>query len=223
MSIWSNTINRLADLTQVRQVQTPEFVPPEAAWTSLDKLAGRPRRAGPNDPLRFGPVGRLRSDASAATPVPHPMDRLLPEPRSAYRHFREIGTQWRDNDQYGHVNNAVHYAWFDTLVNAWLIENGLLQPAGGEVLGLVVSTSCQYFSEASFPDRIHGGLRVERLGSSSVTYGLGLFRNDAPETFSAGRFVHVYVDSRTRRPVALPAGHAAALRTLLVTPPAASG
>lgn len=151
------------------------------------------------------------------------MDRLLPEPRSAYRHFREIGTQWRDNDQYGHVNNAVHYAWFDTLVNAWLIENGLLQPVGGEVVGLVVSTSCQYFSEASFPDRIHGGLRVERLGSSSVTYGLGLFRNDAAETFSAGRFVHVYVDSRTRRPVALPAGHAAALRTLLVTPPAASG
>ncbi len=151
------------------------------------------------------------------------MDRAQPEPRSAYRHFREIGTQWRDNDQYGHVNNAVHYAWFDTIVNAWLIENGLLRPDGGEVVGLVVSTSCQYFSEASFPDRIHGGLRVERLGGSSVTYGLGLFRNDEPLSFSAGRFVHVYVDRASRRPVPLPASHAAALRQLLTPPPAASG
>jgi len=149
------------------------------------------------------------------------MDRPSPEPRHAYSHFRALSTQWRDNDLYGHVNNAVHYAWFDTLVNAWLIEQGLLQLAGGEVVGLVVSTSCQFFAEAAFPDRIDGGLRVERIGHSSVVYGLGLYRNDEPLAFAAGRFVHVYVDRATRKPLPLPTGHVQALRTLLI--PAAPG
>jgi acyl-CoA thioester hydrolase len=148
------------------------------------------------------------------------IDRASPEPRSAYRHFRALSTQWRDNDLYGHVNNAVHYAWFDTLVNAWLIEKGLLQLAHGEVVGLVVSTSCQFFAEAAFPDRIDGGLRVERIGRSSVVYGLGLYRNDEPLPFAAGRFVHVYVDRATRRPVALPAGHLQALHALSPPDPA---
>ena len=147
------------------------------------------------------------------------MQRTRPEPRDAYRHFRELGTQWRDNDLYGHVNNAVHYAWFDTVVNAWLIEQQLLRLDGGEVIGLVVSTSCQYFAEAAFPDRVTGGLRVERIGSSSVTFGLGLFRNDETLSFAAGQFVHVYVDRESRKPVPLPAGHGVALRRLLPDPP----
>jgi acyl-CoA thioester hydrolase len=140
--------------------------------------------------------------------------RRRPEPRSAYAHFRVLSTQWRDNDVYGHINNAVHYAWFDTLVNAWLLERGLLRLDGGEVVGLVAATHCQYFAEAAFPDLIHGGLRVERIGSASVTYGLGLFRNDDAMAFAGGEFVHVYVDRASRRPVPLPAGHVDALRGL---------
>jgi acyl-CoA thioester hydrolase len=148
------------------------------------------------------------------------LDRARPEPRSAYRHFRAISTQWRDNDLFGHLHNAVHYAWFDTPVNAWLIDQRLLDLTRGEVVGLVESPSCQYFAQASFPDRIDGGLRVERIGGSSVTYGLGPYHNDDPLSFAAGRFVHVYVDRSTRRPVPLPPGHAVALRPLLA---AASG
>jgi acyl-CoA thioester hydrolase len=139
------------------------------------------------------------------------MDRLSPEPRSAWKHFQAITTQWRDNDRYGHINNAVHYTWFDTTVNAWLIDQGLLDLAQPEVVGLVVSTSCQYFSEAAYPDRVCCGLRAARVGRTSVTYELGLFRNDDPLTFATGRFVHVYVRWPSREPAPLSEAMVAAL------------
>jgi acyl-CoA thioester hydrolase len=132
------------------------------------------------------------------------MDRPSPDPRSAYRHFRTITTRWMDNDVYAHVNNVVYYAWFDTVVNQYLVETGALDIERSAVIGLVVETRCNYFSPVSFPDLVHAGLRVARLGSSSVRYEVGLFRNEDPLAAAQGHFVHVYVDRETRRPAALP-------------------
>lgn len=128
------------------------------------------------------------------------MSRPDPSARSAYRAFRTIHTRWMDNDPYGHMNNVVHYSLFDTAVNGWLIEKGVLDIHGGDQIGLVVETGCKYFSEMAFPDIVTAGLRVARLGSSSVRYEVGLFRNDEDRAAAEGFFVHVYVDRQTRRP-----------------------
>ena len=124
--------------------------------------------------------------------------------RDSYPHFRPLATRWGDNDVYGHVNNVVYYGFFDTVVNGWLIEAGLLEIGRSPVIGLVVSTGCDYFAEIAFPQAIEGGLRVERIGRSSVTYGIGIFAKGAAEAAAAGRFTHVYVDAASRRPVAVP-------------------
>ncbi|MEN9780070.1 MAG: hypothetical protein RL014_1218 [Pseudomonadota bacterium] len=128
-----------------------------------------------------------------------------PEPRSAYRAFRAITTRWMDNDAYGHVNNVVYYSWFDTAVNAHLIERGVLDIHHGRTIGLVIETQCNYFASLAFPQTIDAGLRVAKLGSSSVRYEVGLFAQGEPLTAAKGHFVHVYVDRDTRRPVPLPA------------------
>lgn len=125
------------------------------------------------------------------------------EPRNAYKAFRPIATRWMDNDVYGHINNVVYYSWFDTAVNAHLIEQGALDIHGGAVIGLVVETHCNYFASLSFPQTIETGIRVARLGSSSVRFEVGIF-GDGELTAAKGHFVHVYVDSQTRRPVPLP-------------------
>lgn len=130
--------------------------------------------------------------------------RPLPQPRSGYRHFRRITTRWADNDLYGHVNNVVYYGWFDTVVNAYLIEAGALDIHAGGVIGLVVQTHCDYFAPLAFPNEVQAGLRVARIGGSSVRYEVGLFDGDAPASAAAGHFVHVYVNRATRRPVPLP-------------------
>ena len=130
--------------------------------------------------------------------------RAMPDPRSAYRHLRAISTRWMDNDIYGHVNNVVYYSYFDTAVNLYLLEQGVLDIERGPVLGLVVETHCNYFSPIAFPDIVHLGLRVARLGSSSVRYELGIFRNDDALASAQGHFIHVYVDRASRRPVVLP-------------------
>ena len=135
----------------------------------------------------------------------NPPARPQPEPRAAYRAFRTITTRWMDNDQYGHVNNVVYYSWFDTAVNAHLIEQGVLDTAKSEVIGLVVETQCQYFESLAFPQAIEAGIRVAHMGSSSVRYEVGLFAEGAPTTAAKGHFVHVYVDRATQRPVPLPA------------------
>ncbi|MGE0799184.1 MAG: acyl-CoA thioesterase [Lautropia sp.] len=136
-----------------------------------------------------------------AASVPAP-----PSPRAAYPHLRLITTRWADNDVYGHVNNVVYFSYFDTVVNQYLIERGVLDIAGGAVIGLVVDNACRYFQPLQFPDLVHAGLAVERLGNSSVIYRIGLFRGEDPDPAAQGRFVHVYVDRESRRPVSLPPG-----------------
>jgi len=136
--------------------------------------------------------------------------------RSDYPHFLTIPTRWMDNDVYGHVNNVVYYAYFDTAVNRFLIDRGVLDIHEGPVIGFVVESSCRYRAPLSFPDTVHVGVRVARLGRSSVQYELGLFKNDEEESVADGRFVHVYVDRVSRRPTAIPEPMLEALAPLLV-------
>jgi acyl-CoA thioester hydrolase len=125
-------------------------------------------------------------------------------PRDAYAYFHPIPTRWSDNDVYGHINNVVYYSWFDTAVNAYLIEAGALDIHAGEVIGLVVETGCRYARPLAFPQAVEAGVRVARRGTSSVRYEIGLFADGDPEPAAEGFFVHVYVDRATRRPTALP-------------------
>jgi len=124
--------------------------------------------------------------------------------REAYKVWREIGTRWGDNDAYGHVNNTAYYQWFDTAVNAWLIEAGLLDVAAGDPIGFVVETGCRYASPLSYPEAVEVGMTVERIGSSSVRYNLGVFPKGGESAAAEGHFVHVYVDRESRRPTAIP-------------------
>lgn len=136
--------------------------------------------------------------------------------RDGYRQFGTIDTRWMDNDVYGHVNNVVYYSFFDTAVNRWLIEQGVLDPATSAVIGLVVETGCRFAKSLTFPDRVEAGLRVAKIGTSSVRYEVGLFREGDPEPAAEGHFVHVYVDRETRRPTPLPHEMRRALEGLLV-------
>ena len=146
--------------------------------------------------------------STPASNILSPAIRPVPEPRTAYHLFRRIDTRWADNDAYGHVNNVVYYAWFDTAVNAYLIEQGALDIHDGATIGLVVETHCNYFSSVVFPQPVEVGIRIAGLGGSSVRYELGVFTADAQGAFEVcaakGYFVHVYVDQQTRRPVPLP-------------------
>ena len=126
------------------------------------------------------------------------------EKRFDYKHFHTITTRWMDNDVYGHVNNVIYYSWFDTAVNQFLIVNGALDIERSPVVGLVIETQCNYFAPVSFPDRITIGIRVAKLGNSSVRYEVGVFREEEEAVSAQGHFVHVYVGRDTRRPVALP-------------------
>ena len=134
--------------------------------------------------------------------------------RDHYRVFRDITTRWMDNDAYGHVNNVVYYSWFDTAVNAHLIEQGALDIERGAVIGLVVETQCNYFAPLAFPQTVQAGVRVAQLGRSSVRYEVGLFAQGSPSASACGHFVHVYVDRETRRPVPLPVNLKRILETL---------
>lgn len=111
-----------------------------------------------------------------------------------------ITTRWHDNDVYGHVNNVVYYSWFDTAVNAYLIEQGVLDIEAGSVVGLVVKTQCNYYKPVAFPDQIVTGVAVSKIGTSSVRYELGVFRAQCNEACASGHFIHVYVDKSSRRP-----------------------
>lgn len=142
-------------------------------------------------------------------------DKPQPTRRSDYAHFDPISTRWGDNDVYGHVNNVVYYAFFDTAVNRHLIESGVLDPVINTVIGLVVDTRCAYFSSIAFPDVVHAGLKVVKLGTSSVRYEIGLFRNDEDTASAVGSFVHVYVDRSSQRPVAIPEKVRAVLQGLV--------
>lgn len=132
-------------------------------------------------------------------------ERLPRLSRADFRVFRAIPTRWHDNDAFGHVNNVVYYGWFDTAVNAWLIENGFLDLAGSEVVGLVVETGCTYFESVAFPETVEAGIAVERLGNSSVTYRIGIFRQGGGQAAAQGRFTHVYIERASQKPVPIPA------------------
>lgn len=125
--------------------------------------------------------------------------------RADYRVFRTIPTRWMDNDAYGHVNNVVYYSWFDTAVNALLVEWGLLDIQNGATIGLVVETGCRYDRSVSFPEDVEAGVRIARLGNSSVRWEVGLFTAGHAAPAAEGYFVHVYVDRASRRPAQLPA------------------
>lgn len=143
-------------------------------------------------------------------------DRLAPAFRRAYPYFVAIPTRWMDNDTYGHVNNVVYYSYFDTAVNRQLIEAGHLDIRSDPCIGLVVETACRFHKALSFPEVIDAGLRVAHLGRSSVAYEIGLFRSGDDDAAATGRFVHVWVDRATRRPVAIPELIRAALAPLAV-------
>lgn len=153
---------------------------------------------------------------NTVTPSAQKSPRPTPQPRNAYSVFRTIGTRWMDNDVYGHVNNVVYYSWFDTAVNAYLIEQGALDIHHGETIGLVIETQCNYFAPLAFPQTIEAGIRVARLGDSSVRYEVGLFAQGEPMAAAQGHFVHVYVGREDRRPRALPDPLRAALTPLLI-------
>ena len=137
--------------------------------------------------------------------------------RADFPHFLAIPTRWADNDIYGHVNNVVYYAYFDTVINQYLISRGGLDIARGEVIGITPETHCNFLAELTFPEVIEAGLRVRRLGKSSVTYEVGLFKagRDAPAAF--GHFVHVFVERATMRPTAMPAAIRGCLEALVVS------
>ena len=138
--------------------------------------------------------------------------------RGAYVHFRTLQTRWKDVDVYGHVNNVEYYSYFDTAVNAYLVEGGALDPLRDDAFGLVVETSCQFKRSLTFPEPIDVGLRVAKLGTTSVIYEIGIFRQGEDEAAAFGRFVHVYCDRASQRPVPIPSAHRALLEPLQ-TPP----
>lgn len=151
---------------------------------------------------------------TAATPPEPPAVDPRTLRRADFPVLRPQQTRWSDDDVYGHVNNVVHYLMFDTLVNAWLIEASGTDIRRLPAVGLVVETSCRYFAELKFPETVIGALDVEKLGTSSVVYRLALFGERAEAPAAVGRFVHVYVDQETRRPVPVPPEIRAALDTL---------
>jgi acyl-CoA thioester hydrolase len=138
------------------------------------------------------------------------------EGSSGYPHRVTIQTRWKDNDVYGHVNNVEYYSFFDTAINAYLIEAGGLDIHGGEVIGVCAESHCEYRGSVAFPEAVEVGLRVGRLGRTSVRYELAIERRGAGEQLATGWFVHVFVHRATRRPVDIPARLRDALASLVV-------
>lgn len=132
------------------------------------------------------------------------VDRPEPLGRTNFKAWRSFATRWADNDLYGHVNNTVYYQWFDSAVNAWLIDHQLLEIQSGDLIGLVVETRCSFFSPVTFPQAVEVGINVMKIGNSSVRYGVGIFDVGHDQTAAHGEFTHVYVGRDTRRPSPLP-------------------
>ncbi len=131
-------------------------------------------------------------------------ERPQPDKRATYLYFQTMTTRWMDNDSYRHMNNTTYYSFFDTIVNQYLIENGVLDVEKGSVIGLVAETTCCYFRSIGFPSKINVGLRVSHLGNSSIRYEIGLFKDEETEASAQGHFVHVYVNRDSGRPIAIP-------------------
>jgi acyl-CoA thioester hydrolase len=144
------------------------------------------------------------------------MAEMSDETRARYWHFLAIPTRWIDNDVYGHVNNVRYYEFFDTVINRYLIEAGGLDIHNGDVIGIAVETTCRFHRSLAFPDIVNAGLRVGKLGTSSVRYEIGLFRGDDSEPAATGHFVHVFVMRATGRPTPIPERIRAALQKLQI-------
>ena len=140
------------------------------------------------------------------------------ETADRYRYFLPITTRWMDNDVYGHINNVTYYSYFDTVANHYLIHEGGLDIHAGEVIGLVVESKCSYHAPLAYPDRLRAGLRVDKLGNRSVTYSIAIFKEGEEQAAAYGHFVHVFVDRKTRKAVAMPDRLREALSKLDVTP-----
>ena len=132
------------------------------------------------------------------------MSRQPPPGRAEFKVWRKVTTRWADNDAYGHVNNTVYYEWFDSAVNAWTIEQGMLDIASGDPIALVIETRCTYAAPLTFPETVEIGLAVAQLGRSSIRYRIGVFAEGGDTAAAEGEFVHVVVDRSTRRPVQIP-------------------
>ena len=137
--------------------------------------------------------------------------------RTGYPYFTDITTRWMDNDIYGHVNNVVYYSYFDSVANKYLIEEGGLDIHSAEIIGFVVASSCQYKSPIAYPKPIEAGFRVNKLGNSSVEYGIAIFKQGQPTASAVGTFTHVFVDRATDKSVAIPAPLRRALEAILVS------
>ncbi|MGH7121114.1 MAG: acyl-CoA thioesterase [Acetobacteraceae bacterium] len=134
--------------------------------------------------------------------------------RSDYRYFQAVTTRWKDNDAFGHVNNVEYYSYFDTAVTFFLIEHGLIGATDRDIITVVVETGCRFHSSVAFPDRVTVGVRVARIGTTSVRYEIAVFRNDEDKAAADGHFVHVYVDRGSMRPVPVPEASRVALGTI---------
>ncbi len=145
-------------------------------------------------------------------------DRQGPPSRAAFARFMTLATRWSDNDAYGHLNNVIYYTLFDSAVNAILIEAvGLLDPSSSPIIGLVVESSCRFYTSLTYPEPAEVGVAVEHLGRSSVRYHLAVFKAGAEEAAAAGRYTHVYVERATNRPVPIPEGHRRLMEGLRAT------
>ncbi|MBK8294785.1 MAG: acyl-CoA thioesterase [Solirubrobacterales bacterium] len=143
------------------------------------------------------------------------MEKPAAPTRDQFPHLRTIPTRWKDNDIYGHVNNVEYYSFFDTVINAWLIEEGGLDIHSGDSIGVCAESGCRFLASVAFPERVEAGLRVGRLGNSSVKYEIGLFDAEG-EALAEGHFVHVFVDRESRTPMPIPAGIRSSLERLEV-------
>lgn len=139
-----------------------------------------------------------------------------PSQISEYNYFCQLSTRWNDNDIYGHMNNIIYYALFDTAVNKWLIKNKLIDIKNGQNIGLIVQSGCNYFSSFEYPENINAGIRVTKIGKSSVRYEVGLFKEKEELSSADGFFIHVYVDRKTNKPIALDYDFKNALDTIFV-------
>jgi acyl-CoA thioester hydrolase len=142
------------------------------------------------------------------------VSREAPAARSAFKVWRTFTTRWADNDAYGHLNNTIFYQWFDSAVNAWLVEQDMLDIANGDPIGLVVETRCSYFAPLAFPQEVEVGLAVAKLGRSSVHYRIGVFGAGEENVAAQGEFVHVVVDRLSRRPIEIPEAWREKLETI---------
>jgi acyl-CoA thioester hydrolase len=146
------------------------------------------------------------------------MAKAQPPTRGDYGWFTALTTRWSDNDIYGHVNNVVYYSYFDSIANRYLIEAGGLDIHKGENVGLVVNSSCNYHAPIAYPQSLDGALRVNRLGNSSVQYGIAIFVSGEDLACANGTFTHVFVDRASNTPISIPARMRAALAALTVEP-----